>query len=111
MQPPRLSPGLTPMRLLLLGLTVLYIFWHISLSGAILTAADMETSRRLSSLARWTVGLGGCSGDHGAGQAPKSAAESSAPTPALKMEVEKPRFDPAMTAPEPPKAPRGSLDY
>lgn len=99
------------MRLLLLGLTVLHIFWHISLSGAILTAADLETSRRLSSLARWTVGFGGCSGDHGAGQVPKPAAESSAPTPALKMEVEKPRFDPAMTGPEPPKAPRGSLDY
>ncbi|MDE6734291.1 MAG: hypothetical protein K2J64_02350 [Desulfovibrio sp.] len=59
MRPPRLSPGLTPMRLVLPGLTVLYIFWQISLSGAILTAADMETSRRLSSLARWTVGLGG----------------------------------------------------
>ncbi|MDE7370932.1 MAG: hypothetical protein K2N07_04160 [Desulfovibrio sp.] len=56
--------------------------------------------------------LGGCSGDDGAGQAPTGAPPgTAAPAPALKMEVEKPRFDPAMKAPEPPKAPRGSLDY
>lgn len=61
--------------------------------------------------------LGGCSGDEGAGQpaaagaASKPAPEKSAPEPALKMEVEKPSFDPAAKAPEPPRAPRGSLDY
>lgn len=61
--------------------------------------------------------LGGCSGDEGAGQpeaaeaASKPAPEKSAPEPALKMEVEKPRFDPATKVPEPPRAPRGSLDY
>lgn len=40
-------------------ITVLYVFWQISLSGAILTARDLATSQRLSSMARYTVGFGG----------------------------------------------------
>lgn len=42
-----------------IALTLAYIFWQISLSGAILSASDIQSSERLSSLARWTVGLGG----------------------------------------------------
>lgn len=42
----------------LLVITVLYLIWQISLSGAILTASSIEASDRLSSLARKTVGFG-----------------------------------------------------
>ena len=39
-------------------LTALYLLWQISLSGAVLMAKTVEESRRLSDLARLTVGLG-----------------------------------------------------
>lgn len=42
----------------LLVVTVLYLIWQVSLSGAILTAQSVEQSDRLSELARKTVGFG-----------------------------------------------------
>lgn len=42
----------------LLVVTALYLVWQISLSGAILTAQNVEQSDRLSELARKTVGFG-----------------------------------------------------
>lgn len=42
----------------LLIITVLYLFWQISLSGAILIADTEDASRRLSELAKLTVGFG-----------------------------------------------------
>ncbi|MBD5646075.1 MAG: hypothetical protein HDQ89_00080 [Desulfovibrio sp.] len=42
----------------LLVVTVVYLLWQVSLSGAILTAQSVEQSDRLSELARRTVGFG-----------------------------------------------------
>lgn len=39
-------------------ITILYLFWQISLSGAILMAGSEEASRSLSALAKRTVGFG-----------------------------------------------------
>lgn len=44
--------------LLLTFVTLFYLVWQMSLSGAILTATTEEQSQRLSDLARWTVGFG-----------------------------------------------------
>lgn len=38
--------------------TVVYLFWQISLCGAILSAETLEDSQRLTDLARLTVGMG-----------------------------------------------------
>ncbi len=38
--------------------TIIYLFWQISLCGAILAAQTMEASQRLSELAKLTVGFG-----------------------------------------------------
>lgn len=43
---------------ILIAITVLYLFWQISLSGAILTANNPEKTRTLSDIARYTVGFG-----------------------------------------------------
>ena len=59
--PIRFSNGVSDIRFLILVLTVLtvfYLIWQISLSGAILSAKTVEESRRLSDLARLTVGIG-----------------------------------------------------
>lgn len=42
----------------LMGVTVVYLFWQVSLSAAILTAGTLEESQRLSRLAKFTVGFG-----------------------------------------------------
>ena len=62
LRPPLVLPIVRNIRnrglLLLTLVTLLYLIWQMSLSGAILTATTEEQSRRLSDLARWTVGFG-----------------------------------------------------
>lgn len=52
-----LSQGWTILRVLTVC-TLLYLIWQMSLSAAILSAESIETSQRLSDLARLTVGFG-----------------------------------------------------